>query len=115
KELQIHSKHLAGEKEITVLLESFAAMADKPDVLLVSIPPYELKSLHGSGKDDYFYEMPIKIAANCGYHQLGDFVSKINMQNRIIVIDNIDIAQNAKLPRAHNVMMMVKTYVSVGD
>ncbi|MBF0494861.1 MAG: type 4a pilus biogenesis protein PilO, partial [Candidatus Omnitrophica bacterium] len=69
------SKSFPAQKEITTLLESFALMASKADIQILSITPDELKPLVIDSVDsEYYSEMPIKITAKGGYHQMARFV-----------------------------------------
>jgi len=114
EELGKHSKHLPAQKEITELLDGFSSVAKESKVKILSITPYDLKAMEtGSKYDKYYREMPIQITAKSGYHQLGDFISRIERGSRVIVIDDVQIRYDKNTPRLHNVTMMLKTYVSM--
>jgi len=113
EELGKYSKHLPAEKEITTLLEGFASIAKQSNVRILSITPYRVRTPEGSKElRKYYYEMPVKITAKSGYHQLSRFVSSLEKGKRIIVIDDLQIRYDKNTPRMHNVIVMVKTYVS---
>ena len=77
---------------------------------------YDLKAVETGGKQDKYYsEMPIQIKAIGGYHQLGTFITKLEQEKRVIVIDDVQIRYNKNNPRLHDIEMMVKTYVSMED
>jgi len=59
--------------------------------------------------------MPIMITAKSGYHQLGNFISNLENEKRIINIEDLQIKYDASSPRMHNVVIMMKTYVSIED
>jgi len=114
EDLGKHSKHLPAEKEITSLLEGFAFIADRADIKILSVTPYELKKISTGNKYDKFYrEMPIKITAKGGYHQLGHFINKLEKEKRVIIIDDLEIKYDKQTPRMHDIVIMVKTYVSI--
>jgi len=113
-ELQKRAKHLPAEKEIPELLEGFASIAKKSDVNLLSITPHGLQAAGGGdilGK--YYREMPLTITAKSGYHELGHFTSNLENEKRVIIIDDLQIRGNSGTPRQHDVVMKVKTYVSM--
>ena len=114
KKLGQHSKQLPAAKEITELLEGFAAIAMDSEVKIQAITPMPLKDISQdktSGR--YYQEMPIKITAKSGYHQLGHFISSLEDEKRVIVIDNLEIIGDVNNPKAHSVIMDLKTYVSI--
>jgi len=114
KELGEHSKQLPAEKEITELLEGFAAIAKKSDVRITGITPLPLKkATMGKTVGKFYQEMPIKISAKSGYHQLGHFISSLERERRVIIIDDIEIRSSDATPRIHNITMLLKTYVSI--
>ncbi len=113
EELGKHSKHLPAEKAMPKLLEGFASIAKQSNVRILSITPSRLRTAEGSEElRQYYYEMPVKITAKSGYHQLGRFISSLEKGKRIIVIDDLQIWYDKNTPRMHNVIVMVKTYVS---
>jgi type IV pilus assembly protein PilO len=113
-DLEQKAKRLPVKKEITALLEGFASMAKMADVKILSITPFDLKKVEGAGETaNYYREMPIKITAKSGYHQLGRFISQIENEQRIMIIDNLEIFYDPAAPRLHNVVIMLKTYVSL--
>ncbi|MCK4852390.1 MAG: type 4a pilus biogenesis protein PilO [Candidatus Omnitrophica bacterium] len=116
KKLEKHAGDLPAQKEITTLLESFASMATGANVRILSITPYGLKTAEtGDTRGEYYKEMPIKITAKSGYHQLGHFISSLERGTRVIVIDDLKIQYDTNTPRLHDVVMMVKTYVAMED
>ena len=116
EEVDKHAKHLPAQKEITALLGGFSSIAKNSNIKILSIIPYDLKAVEIDGKKDKYYsEMPIQIKAIGGYHQLGTFITKLEQEKRVIVIDDVQIRYNKNNPRLHDIEMMVKTYVSMED
>lgn len=116
KELGKHAKHLPAQKEITALLGGFSSIAKDSNIQILSIIPYDLKAVETDGKqDEYYREMPIQVKAKGGYHQLGTFITRLEQEKRVIVIDGVEIRYDKNTPRLHDIEMMVKTYVSLED
>jgi len=113
-ELSKHAKELPAEKEVPALLEGLASVARDSSVKITSITPYELKEIEGAGAEwKYYRQMPVRITAKSGYHELGHFVTSLENEKRVIIIDDLQIRYDKNAPRMHDVVMMVKTYVSV--
>ena len=116
KEQAGYAKQLPAEKEIPGLLEGLAAMALKSGVNIQSITPQAMVDIEvRSTKDVYYREMPLLLTAKSGYHQLAGFLSDLEGASRFITIETLRIQYDTKTPRAHNIRMVLKTYVSVGD
>lgn len=116
EELQECSKRFSAQKEITILVEAFASIARKSDVKILSITPQKLKAVEGrEACSKYYREMPVKITAKSGYHELGEFISSLEGGDRVIIINDLQIQYETGTPRLHNVNIMVKTYVAVED
>lgn len=115
KELEGYSKGLPDEREVPEFLEELSGMAKKAQVKMLSIIPYELKSAQSGASAQYYKEMPILIAAQSGYHQLGRFLSELEHGKRFITVEGISIRYDKGSPRLHSVMIGLKTYVSTSD
>ena len=111
EEIKKDTKQLSREKEIPALLEWLATLARDSGVKIVSVTPGQLGPSESGSK--YYKEMPVNITAKSGYHELGTFVSSLESGNRVVVIDNVTIQYDGSTPRAHNVNMVIKTYVSL--
>lgn len=101
-----------GKGDIEVLLEEFAVIAQKSNVKILSVTPSEFKNRTlGSKEGPYYLEMPVKMTAKSGFHQLGFFLSNLGISNRLIAVTDVRISYNQSTPRLHDVQVMVKTYV----
>ncbi len=111
-----YAKQLPVEKEIPKFLEGLAAMAKESNVKILSVTPQEFST---KGLDEetarYFREMPIVITAKSGYHQLGYFINKLEQGERFVEIQDLSVQYDSKYPRSHNVKIVLKAYVAVGD
>jgi len=116
EELNSYAGGLPNEKEISVFLESIAAMARDSGVKIIAITPADLKPLAMDKTDvNYYYELPISIIAKSGYHELGEFIGEIEKGKRFMTIEGLKIQDNKSTPRKHNVRMLLNTYVSAGE
>ena len=107
-------KQLPDEKDIPSFLEGLASMAKESNVKILSVTPQPFTT---KGLDEetvkYFREMPIVITAKSGYHQLGQFINKLEQGERFTEIQDLFVQYDGKYPRAHNVRIVLKAYVAV--
>ncbi|MBU1083803.1 MAG: type 4a pilus biogenesis protein PilO [Candidatus Omnitrophota bacterium] len=111
-ELEGYSEGLPGQKDIPEFLEGLASIAKVSGVNIISITPSELRSAQESDGKIYYAEMPIRISAKSGYHQLAQFISNLEKGSRFVSIEDLRIQYNEGSPRQHDISMTLKTYVS---
>ena len=106
-------KRLPGQDQISNLLEDFSSVAESSGVKILKIKPLEVPAPISKQKvtNNSYTEFPILIEARAGYHQVGDFVNKIESMDRFIKVTDIDIAGTDKDPRHHDVKIRIITYV----
>ncbi|MBD3426179.1 MAG: type 4a pilus biogenesis protein PilO [Candidatus Omnitrophica bacterium] len=111
-----YAEQLPVEKDIPKLLEGLASMAKSSKVKILSITPSELRAdTKVPGSEKYYKEMPIRITAKSGYHQLGHFVSNLERGKRLIIIKDLSIRNSSGTPRMHDVRIVLNAYVSVEE
>jgi Tfp pilus assembly protein PilO len=106
-------KKLPGQDQISSLLEDFSNVAESSGVKILKIKPLEAPVSLSKQKvtNNAYTEFPILIEARAGYHQVGDFINKIESMDRFIKVTDIDIAGSDKDPRHHDVKIRIITYV----
>ncbi|MFC1548987.1 type 4a pilus biogenesis protein PilO [Candidatus Omnitrophota bacterium] len=119
-ELRVEQKgyleQLPAEKDIPEFLEGLAAMAKKSKVKLLSITPSALRAdAKAPGSANYYKEMPVRVTAKSGYHQLGYFISALEHGKRLVIINDLNIKNDAKTPWMHNVRIVLDAYVSIEE
>jgi type IV pilus assembly protein PilO len=116
KEQASYSEQLPVAKDIPKLLEGLSSMAKSSKVKILSITPSALRAdAKVAGSEKYYMEMPIRITAKSGYHQLGHFISNLERGKRLIIINDLGIKNDSKTPRMHNVRIVLNAYVSVEE
>ncbi|MEA3560777.1 MAG: type 4a pilus biogenesis protein PilO [Candidatus Omnitrophota bacterium] len=80
-----YKPRLSDTLETHWLLENVSKMAGKAGVDLVSIKPVSSKQ-----EGDYVF-LRISLKVICGYHQLGNFISKLENSELFIKIDNMEL------------------------
>jgi len=110
-EIESYSDGLPEQKELPEFLEELSLTAEASRVKILSITPSPVEK--GDERGEYYKEAPIVITAESGYHELGDFISKLEMSERFITIEDLLVRSDIKIPRKHKVTINLKTYVYI--
>ncbi len=113
KQAEYLEKRLPSQDQISSLLEDFSNVAESSGVKILKIKPLEAPVAVSKQKvaNNAYTEFPILIEARAGYHQLGDFVNRVENMDRFIKIMDMDVAGIDKDPRHHDIKMRIITYV----
>ena len=105
-------KMSSSEEEIVpAILEELSSMAHDSEVDIVGIKSTEFRLEEADGQAVILLkEIPITIKARCGYHHLGDFISKLESAKRVFAVRDIIIAARPQSPRSHDVKLLVSTF-----
>lgn len=110
EKIQYYEKELPEKKEIPQVLRYLSDSARKLNVKITEIKPAEKDE--GLIQENLIYSsVPISLKAECGYHELGRFVSELESADRFMKISNIKIMTNAYNENRHYVRLTVITYV----
>lgn len=105
-------KMLPAQDQISGLLSDFSTLAESSGVKILKIKPEEnLSDPKKKAANNVYLEVPILIEARSGYHQLGQFINKLETGDRFIKVVDIDIKGNEQDPRRHGIKFRVITYV----
>ncbi|MBU1061253.1 MAG: type 4a pilus biogenesis protein PilO [Candidatus Omnitrophica bacterium] len=112
KQVDMLDGSFANQDDISSLLQDFSRIAESSGVKILKIKPLEV--LDNISQDDaahrFYSEFPILIEAIAGYHQCGEFVNKLEIMDRFIKIDDLDIKAGSGDPR-HYIKLKVSTYI----
>lgn len=112
EEYKGYSKSLPAQKEVPEFLEGLADIARTSKVKIQSITP--TKTPDGeTPSDKYYVEMPVRITARSGYHELGHFISNLEKGERLVIIKDLSIRSDPGDPWMHNIRILLNAYVSV--
>lgn len=111
EKIDYYEKKLPGEKEIPSVLGYLSEAAKKMGVRITEIEPLKLEQENGKDAALFYYKTPILLNAECGYHQLGRFLSRLEGADRFMKIDSIKIVANSRKANIHYVQLTVLTYV----
>lgn len=107
EKIDYYEKRLPSEKEKAALLKFLSDSAKELNVRITEIKPIEQdkdKKLEVS----IYYQVPILLIAECGYHQLGRFLNELERADRLMKISDIKIKARGNIL---NVQLIVVTYV----
>ncbi len=108
EQVDYYEKKLPSEKEVAALLEFLSDSAKELNVRITEIKPIEQDKV---GEASIYYQVPILLRAECGYHQLGRFLSKLENADRFMKINNIKIEAGFDQGSVLNAQLIVATYV----
>ena len=113
-----YEEKLSREKEIPALLESLSKLARTSRVKILGITPLtkrpvaQKKGVAGGGA--IYEEVPISVSAQSGYHELGNFISRLENDKRFMRITDINIRANSSNPKRHEIKFVVYAYMFKG-
>lgn len=108
--VSFYTQKLPRGKEMSSLLESLSKMAKESQIKIIEIKP------RGSGVQELgemYLEVPVAIKAMGGYHQLGKFINKLETGARFIRISDIEIKENSRNSRDHNIRLLLSMFILV--
>ena len=100
-----YERRIPGEKATSWLLIELSRVARATGIKYFSILPM------AEEKKELFIRVPIKIDIQCGYHNLGKFLSKIENSQRFMNADNIVVIPDSSNPLKHRVSMIISTFM----
>ena len=112
EKVEWYEKKLPVEQEIPNLLENLSDMAKASNIKITSIMPAPAAPENNAQRQSKMYqEIPIRITARSGYHELGRFLSNLENSNRFMKVTNIGIKSNKTSPKQHDIELTVCTYI----
>lgn len=105
-----YEKMLPVKQEIPSLLDKLSDMARGSGVKIVGIAP-EIPKGPAEGKNLVYQAIPILIKAKSGYHELGEFMAKLESSDRFMKVADIIIKANSAAPQKHDIELLILTYI----
>ncbi|MFH1791527.1 MAG: type 4a pilus biogenesis protein PilO [Candidatus Omnitrophota bacterium] len=109
---------LSSDKEVPILLSELSNIARETGVKIIKIDPIESRGRGGrpdAEKDEKkpYKTVSIVVDAQCGYHQLGLMLNRLENSARFIDVSEMSIRTNNRDARSHNVRLVINAYISV--
>ncbi|MBL7069101.1 MAG: type 4a pilus biogenesis protein PilO [Candidatus Omnitrophica bacterium] len=107
-----YQKIFPRQQEIQKILEDLSNIANESDVKIVGIRPFSEKGI-GTKIVDIYKEIPVEIVARSGYHELGEFLQRLETGGRFIIVKDFKIDSNPHNVKKQNTRLIASTYVSI--
>ena len=113
-------KLLPAEQEVPAVIERLSNLASQSGLKIQAISPLRpidpSAQKSGAGSRPIVYrEIPIQIDALAGYHQLGTFLSLVESGDKPMQVSSLQISQNPREVKRHNIKLLLHSYFAVKD
>ena len=116
QELQTMRTALPSEHELPSVLERLANLASQTGVKVSSILPQRTQqSVDKEKSSDLYKEIPIQLDAVSGFHQLGQFLSRVEAGSQPIRVKSLRISENTKDVRRPIVRLVLLGFFSTDE
>ncbi|MBI4335272.1 MAG: type 4a pilus biogenesis protein PilO [Candidatus Omnitrophica bacterium] len=114
-EFERYDKLFPKEERVPSLLGDISAIAGKLGVEIITIKPARQEAAGtDAARDALFREAPIEISAKGGFHQIGQFINRLETFDNFVEIRDIEITADRATPRRHFFRLLVSTYILKG-
>jgi Tfp pilus assembly protein PilO len=107
---QIFKTKLPDSKQIPILLNALAEVANKADINYVSISTKPMEAGEQQGSLAY-KRLPIEITLRCRYRNLGEYLANLRDMPRLVKVESLKIFRNKDILPNVDVTINVYTYV----
>jgi len=112
-EISALQERFLEETQIPLFLEELSKLAEETSVRLNSLKiPKEVAEAGEKEKtplEKKYKKVPIFIEAECGFHDLGRFINKLESAKRFISVSDIEIKAQKESPGLHRVDLEIET------
>ncbi|MCM8795181.1 MAG: type 4a pilus biogenesis protein PilO [Candidatus Omnitrophica bacterium] len=98
----LKAKRIISEEKIPALLENIADMANKNNVIIISM---------AHSRDPRTKEVKLKLDLSSNYHRLGRFINAIENAEVFMAVEGLEIVREQSNYLLQNVKLLLKTYV----
>jgi len=122
KKISSSQERFLEQRQIPVFLEELSKLAEEADVKLNSLKlpkaavgsDWKAASAASPARkkasvEDKYEKVPIFIEAECGFHELGSFINKLENAKRFIGIADMEIAAQKDSVKLHKVSLNIET------
>ncbi|MCX7919234.1 MAG: type 4a pilus biogenesis protein PilO [bacterium] len=103
--INLFEQRLPETKDIPKLLTFFRQAADESGTKFVAIT--QLASV----TSEYFIQIPFNVTVKAKYHPLGQFINKMENNERFMRVDDVDIKATNDETHLHEATMKISTYM----
>lgn len=110
--VQALRKLLPASSELSETIERLSELASQAQVKIQTIAPQREEA--GTAPDIY-HAILITINALAGYHQLGTFLSLVEVENRPMEVASLWISPDAKELKRHHIKLVLRAYFAAEE
>lgn len=104
KRLAVLTERLPNEKEMPALYRTVSDNAFQSGLSVSLFQPKDPKA------HDYYSEIPIVVTAETGYHQLGEFFTRVGTLTRVVTVENMKLTGLSRAKNALRAELVLATY-----
>jgi len=102
-------------ENVSALIEDISKLANNSGVKITQIKPVmdDVNFATVDIKDVRLHEIEIQIVGQSGFHQLGDFISKVESAENFFRVVSLSIDPNDKDYNVQNIKLSLRTYINI--
>ncbi|MFC1632212.1 type 4a pilus biogenesis protein PilO [Candidatus Omnitrophota bacterium] len=108
--MKTYQQELMALTEVPQILKELNQIAAGLDIKFVSVDPLEREKLMLPGAREQLLRFPIKVKLQCGYHQLGVFINRIESSAQFMQISDLKISLDSRDIWTHQVELVITNF-----
>jgi len=104
---------LLEEREKTRLIGDVSDIAKQCKVKIISMQPRSFNRLLPEDFLAYIKPLSYELTLECGYHQFGSFINKLENFNIVLHVEEFHIDPNAETETIHSIRLILSTYAKI--
>jgi len=109
--IALYAKKIPDEVDMRRLLQKLSSTAQETGVEITVLRPLEAgEEGPAQAATQFFKKVTIQIEANAGYHQVGQFINRLEMLDQFIAVEDIIIRAVPNRWNKHDVKLLVTAY-----
>ncbi|MBN2096909.1 MAG: type 4a pilus biogenesis protein PilO [Candidatus Omnitrophica bacterium] len=112
-QLDYYQDRLSATPDVPQLLKELNQIAERLKIKISSVTPFSREETLLPGKTELLLQTPLKIKMQCGYHELGIFINRVENSPRFMEITGLKINADSKDIWQHQVELELVSYALV--
>ncbi len=113
--MRYYHKRLQTEAGIPEMLKELNQIAGDLNIKFAGVKPKDAQRISLSADAGVLVQIPIAVELKCGYHQLGQFINRIESSStRFMKVTELKVSSNTQDIWVHNVELVITTYILEG-
>ena len=110
KKIERFEEKLPNNAELPLILDELIKIGKGDNITFVSIEPQPIKRITVGEDGKGYMEIPVRLRMKCGFHEFARFVNGIENHQRFMKTDNIEIKNDSKNAKEHDISMTVSAF-----